>query len=88
MDKEEAVYIYTMKCHSTVKKNATVLLATTWVGGPRKCNAKWNKSEKNKYHVISLMCRIYETKQISKGKKRERQIKKQTSNNRKQTDGY
>ena len=38
--------------------------------GARECNAKWNKSEKDKYHIIALLCGTYETKQISKGKKK------------------
>ena len=50
-------------------------------------------SEKDKYHIISLMCGTTTTKnpkQMSKGGKRERgkQTKKQTLNYREQTDGY
>ena len=48
--------------------------------GARKYYAKQNNSiERDKYHMISLLCGISDTKQMSKGKKekeRERHIKK------------
>ena len=60
--------------------------------GATEYHAKQNKSEKDKYHMISLICGISETKQMNKGKKRERdrerQTKNQTLNYREQTDGY
>ena len=31
--------------------------------GPREYYAKWNKSQKDKYHMISLICGIWKTKQ-------------------------
>ena len=56
--------------------------------GAREDNAKQNKSEKDKYHMISLIGEF--KKQMSKGKKKskERRTKKQTLNQRKQTDSY
>ena len=52
----------------------------------REYNAKCNKSvtENNKYHIISLICAIKETKQMKK--KRERQTKEQTLKYREKTD--
>jgi len=51
-------------------------------------NAERNKSEKDKYRMISLIVEV--KKQMSKGEKRERerQTKQQTLNYREQTDGY
>ena len=31
------------------------------VGGPRDCHIEWNKSGREKYHIISLICGISET---------------------------
>ena len=48
--------------------------------GAREYNAKQNKSEKDKYHTISIICGISETKQLTKGGKREIETKKQILN--------
>ena len=45
--------------------------------GAREYNAKQNKSEKDKYCMISFTCRIQETKQMSK-EKRERDTNQET----------
>ena len=29
--------------------------------GPRGYDAKWNKLEKDKYHMIAVICKIYKT---------------------------
>ena len=34
--------------------------------GSRGYYAKWNKSEKDKYHMISLICEIWKTSQMNK----------------------
>ena len=85
MDKEDAVYIYNgiLLGH----KKEWNLAICNHTDGAREFNAKWNKSEKGKYHMISLTCGIEETKQMSKEKK-ETQTKKQTLNYREQTNGY
>lgn len=44
--------------------------------------AKWDKSEKDKYHRISLLCGICETKQ------RRKEPNQETDSWRKRTDGY
>ena len=52
----------------------------------REYNTKQNKSEReDKYHLISLICRIQETKQMSKGwgereKKKERERERNPGN--------
>ena len=38
------------------------------MGGPRGCYVRWNKLEKDKYHMVSLICEIQKTKQINKTK--------------------
>ena len=30
--------------------------------GPRDCHTVWSKSDKDKYHMISLICRIWKKK--------------------------
>ena len=50
----------------------------------REYYAKQSKSEKNKYHMISFICRIWNLR--NKTKKKE--TSKQTLNCREQTDGY
>ena len=54
MDKEDIVYVYTMEYYSAIKKwnNAT------WsnMDGPRDYHTKWiSQTEKDKYHMISLI---------------------------------
>ena len=44
-----------------------------------------NKSDKDKYRMISLICRIQETKQMNK-QRRKAILKNQTLNYREQTD--
>ena len=51
MDKEEVVHVYNGILLSHKKWNLTVCD----MDGPRGCYAKWNKSEKDKYHMISLL---------------------------------
>ena len=77
-----------MEYYSAVKKNEILPFAMTQMELKSIMLNSIILSKKDKYHMISLMCGIYETKQISKGKEREREIKKQTLNYREQTDGY
>ena len=46
--------------------------AMTWMELESIVLSKISQSEKDKYHMISLICAIKETKQMSKGEKRER----------------
>ena len=67
IDKEDVVcvctYIYTythtdtMEYYLEIKKNE-ILTICSHVDGAREYYAKWNKSEKDKYHIISLTCGI------------------------------
>ena len=47
-----------------------------------------SQPEKDKYHMMSFICGIEETKQMNKEKERQRQTKKQALNYGEQTDGY
>ena len=55
MDKENVVYIYNGKLFSH-KKNVVLPFATIWIDLGHW--AKWNISDKDKYHKISLTCEI------------------------------
>ena len=56
MDKEN-VYIYVTEHYSIIKKEWNFAIRDnmdeTW-----RDHAKWNKSKKDKYHMISLICGI------------------------------
>ena len=52
-------YIYTMKYHSAVKKKETLPFATVSMGLECIMLSEISQSEKDKYHVISLVCGIY-----------------------------
>ena len=49
-------YMYTMKYYSKKKKNEIMPFAATWVGID--VIIEWNKSEEEKYHMISLIREI------------------------------
>ena len=54
MDKEDVVYIHSGILISHRKEWNSAIYST--MDGPREYHTKWNKSEKDKYHVISLIC--------------------------------
>ena len=56
MDKEEVVHIYNgiLLSHKKEQNNAIC----RGVGGPTDYHTKWSKSEKDKYHMVSLICGI------------------------------
>ena len=66
------VYIHTMEYYSAVKKNEILPFAMMWMELECIMLRKISQSEKDKYCMISLICGISETKQMSKGKKKER----------------
>ena len=45
-----------------------------YVNGSRMFYAKQNISEKDKYHIISLICGIYEAEQMNLGERKEKII--------------
>ena len=54
MNKDTEVYIYTMEYYSAIKKECKLAICNN-EDGHRAYYAKWNKSEKYKYHMISLL---------------------------------
>ena len=50
MDKEEMIHVYNKIWHNHKNKNAIC----SYMGGPRDYYNKQSKSEKDKYHTISL----------------------------------
>ena len=51
-------YIYTMDYYSTIKKNEIVPFAATWMDLQIIILSEVNQTEKDKYHMISLLCGI------------------------------
>ena len=51
-------YIYTMEYYSAIKKNEIMLLAATWMDLEIIILSEVNKTEKDEYHMISLICGI------------------------------
>ena len=68
MDKEDVVcvcvyiythtHIHTMECYSAMKKNEIMLFAATWMDLEIIILSEVSDKEKNKYHMISLICGI------------------------------
>ena len=55
MDKEDVVYIYTMDYYSAIKKNEILPFATTWMKLEGIMLSEISRSEKDKYHMTSLI---------------------------------
>ena len=51
-------YIYTMEYYSAVKKNEIMPFAATWMDLEIIILSELSQTEKDKYHMISLICRI------------------------------
>ena len=62
MDKEVVVHIYTKEYYSAIKKNEIMPLAATWVDLEIITLSEVSQTEKDKYHMVSLICRIWEKK--------------------------
>ena len=54
MDKEDGVSIY----YSAIKKNEIVPFAVAWIDLDTIIPSEVSQMEKNKYHMISLICEI------------------------------
>ena len=51
-------YIYTMEFYSAIKRNKIMPLAATWMHLEIIILSEVSQKEKNKYHMISLICGI------------------------------
>ena len=58
MDIEDVFYIYTMQYYSATKKNEIVPFAATWMDLEIIILKEVSQTEKDKYHMISLICGI------------------------------
>ena len=58
MDKEDVVCIYTVEYYSAIKKNEIMLFAATWIDLEIIILSEVSQTEKDKYHMISLICDI------------------------------
>ena len=54
---KEGWYIYTVEYYSAIKKEWNNSICSK-MEGPREYHTKWSKSDKDKYHMISLICGI------------------------------
>ena len=55
MDKEDVAYIYTMEYYLAIKKNEILPFATTWMELEGFMLSEISQSEKDKYHMTSLI---------------------------------
>ena len=51
-------YMYTMEYYSAIKKNKIIPLAATWMDLEIIILSEVSQTEKDKYHMISLICGI------------------------------
>ena len=51
-------YVYTMEYYSAIKKNKIMPYAATWMDLEIIILSETNQKEKDKYHMISFLCRI------------------------------
>ena len=51
-------YIYTMEYYSAIKKNKIMPFAATWMDLEMIIRSEVSQTEKDKYHMISLICGI------------------------------
>ena len=57
-DKDHVVYIYAVEYHSAIKKNEIMPFAATWMDLEMIMLSEVSQTEKDKYHVMSLICGI------------------------------
>ena len=58
MDKDDVVHIYTVEYYSAIKKNEIVSFAAIWMDLEIVTLSEVSQIEKDKYHMISLICGI------------------------------
>ena len=51
-------YVYTMEYYSAIKKNKLMPFETTWMDLETVILSKVSQTQKDKYHMISLICGI------------------------------
>ena len=56
VDKEDVVYIYTMEYFSAIRKNEIMVFEATYMN--LEIISEVRQKEKDKYHMISLICGI------------------------------
>ena len=56
MDKDDVVYIYIMVCYLAVRKNEIMPFAATWMEMEGMMLSEISQSEKDRYHMFSLIC--------------------------------
>ena len=54
-----------MECYSAIKKNEIMLFAATWMDLEIITPSELSRTEKDKYHMISLICGIFKMIQIN-----------------------
>ena len=59
MDKKKMWCIYAMEYYSAIKKNEIMPFAATWMGLQIIILTEVSQTEKDKYHMMSLTCRIF-----------------------------
>ena len=52
------MYMYVMEYYSTIKKNELMPFAATWMGLEMIILSEVSQTEKERHHMISLICRI------------------------------
>ena len=52
------VHIYTIEYYSAIKKNEIMPIAATWMDVEISLLSEVSQKEKDKYHMISLICEI------------------------------
>ena len=82
MYKEGVVYVYN-RYYSDIKKNEIMPFAATWMDLEIMLLSEVSQKEKDKYHIISLICGIENRTQMNMSAKQ-----KQTHRYRKQSFGY
>ena len=58
MDKDDVVHIYMVEYYSAIKKNEIVSFAAIWMDLEIVTLSEVSQIEKDKYHMISLICGI------------------------------
>ena len=58
IDIDNVVYKYTIEHYSAIKKNEIMPFATTWMDLEVIILSEASHTEKDKYYILSLICRI------------------------------